>query len=427
MTALERSACSYTVCVCTSYAAAAEPRAPRHAVAIACLDPAIQVVFIECLPMGVQSRPVQALDGIPNIRRVACFFPHKTSGLVRLFLTRCHALIARGLYLCFGYLCPAVLPPRGAALGGILAKFPADLYVGHNIEALLPILRAAKSRRVPAIFDCMEFYSDMGNGQTTLERRIIASIEQKCLPACELVLASSDQVADALMLSYGIPKPQPLYNAPPLDSNPLSAGACTDAFTLYWRNSVLGFGERGLDDALVALASLPPAISLHLQGKMPLDRGRALRARITELGLQDRVQIHPPYLPHEAVREAAKHSVGLCLERKGNRNHDVTVSNKIFDYMMAGLPVVASDLPGLRQVVDRAQGGLLYESGSPEDLAKKMFALYRDPVLRRHLAQNARAFALREGNLEHEMDKFTNAVSAVVMSRRGTLRPYGKQ
>ena len=72
----------------------------------------------------------------------------------------------------------------------------------------------------------------------------------------------------------------------------------------------------------------------------------------------------------------------------------------MFDYMMAGLAVLASDLPGLNDVIRRSKGGLLYQSGQSEDLAAKLMKLYADRALLAELAANARSFALREGNLE---------------------------
>src|SRR5206468_9212097 len=132
-----------------------------------------------------------------------------------------------------------------------------------------------------------------------------------------------------------------------------------------WRNAVIGLGQRGLGDILLALQSLPEDIRLHVQGRLPSDGGAAFRQSAMNLGVWDRITIHPPFAPHEAVLSAAHYHVGLCPERPGNRNHELTVSNKIFDYCMAGLAVIASDLPGLRTVVEKSQGGVVFRAGDP--------------------------------------------------------------
>jgi glycosyltransferase involved in cell wall biosynthesis len=280
---------------------------------------------------------------------------------------------------------------------------------------LLPAFHAAQQRGALVMFDSMEFHSDMGDAQTAVERELTRTVEKSCLPHCALVLASSAQVADALAAEYGIAHPLPLDNTP-LVENELPAKPCP-GLQLYWRNAVVGLGQRGLDDALVALTKFPDDVTLHLQGRLPTDGGAALRARIAELDLSARVIFHPPFAPELAVQEAARHHVGLCLERRGCRNHDLTVSNKIFDYHMAGLAVVASDLPGLRGVVERSGGGLLFAPGAVEDLTAKIQMLYRDADLRKQLADSARVFALREGNRETEMAKFSAAFRQVCRAR----------
>ena len=76
---------------------------------------------------------------------------------------------------------------------------------------------------------------------------------------------------------------------------------------------------------------------------------------------------------------------------------------------MAGLSVIASDLLGLRGVIERSGGGLLFMPGDVEDLTAKILMLYHDASRLKLLSEAARAFALREGNREAEMKKFTAA------------------
>jgi len=86
---------------------------------------------------------------------------------------------------------------------------------------------------------------------------------------------------------------------------------------------------------------------------------------------------------------------------------------------MAGLSVVVSDLPGLRGVVERSGGGVWFEPGSVDELTAKLRLLYEDRALQARLAEQARAFALREGNREREMEKFGAAFQAAVRGVAG--------
>jgi FkbM family methyltransferase len=404
------------VCVCTSLEGAAEPRAPRHAAALAQLGHDVDVVFIDSSPARGERKRIGSLEGLSNLTRRTHRFASRSTAPARLALHKARQRVAQLAFRIGAAPRAEALSIRVIGLERLLEDARADVYVAHGIETLLPICRVALRSGALAVFDSMEFHSDMGDSQTAIERALTRAIERRCLPQCALVLASSDQVADALVQEYGIRRPLALYNAPPVDQEIASE---RNGLSLYWRNTVLGLGQRGLDDALVALTRLPADVTLHLQGAPAFDGGAALKARISALGLDLRVTVHPPHAPDEAVRAAARHSVGLCLERGGLRNHELTVSNKIFDYHMAGLAVVASDLPGLRAVMERSRGGLMFEPGSPADLAAKILTLYDNPALLKEYGANAREFALREGNRDVEMKKFVASFMEMWTTRRG--------
>jgi hypothetical protein len=195
----------------------------------------------------------------------------------------------------------------------------------------------------------------MGDGQSKVEARVAQKLQDKYLRTCALVIASSDNMADALASEYSISRPLAAYNVPPKTGDLPNRRA--DGLKLYWRNSVIGFGQRGLEDASEAMTLLPAAVKLFLQGRLPTDGGTSLNKRIERLELVGRVVVLPPYSPESAVHQAALYDVVLCMERQGPRNHDLTVSNKIFDYHMAGLAVIATDLAGLADVVRRSGAG----------------------------------------------------------------------
>ncbi|MBE9219648.1 glycosyltransferase [Dolichospermum flos-aquae] len=399
------------VCVCTSYRADREPRAPRHAAAIAQIGSEFEVTFVECTPMGQLPSSLKILETLPNLKLRTHFYPQRKSGFIALLINRVKKRISQILFQFFGILLPEAFSTNVIGLEKLLNEVKGDIYLAHNIDTLLPSAKVSQELGALLMFDSMEFHSAMGDSQTTLEQQMTRVLESKYLPNCSLVITSSEEIADALVQEYGISRPLPLYNVPRIE--PSLPPKETENFTLYWRNSVIGLGQRGLDEALLALLQLPKDITLHLQGRQPIDGGERLQNRIAELDITERVIFHPPYLPEEAINMATPYSVGLCLERKGIRNHDLTVSNKMFDYMMAGLSVIASDLPSLRHIIDKSKGGLLFEAGSAADLAKQIMILYNNRSLLQDLSTNARNFALSEGNWEFEMHKFIQTFKVV--------------
>ncbi len=404
------------ICVVTSYTAAAEPRGPRHAIAAKTAFPDADVVLVDMAASGAP-RPAEPELLRPHvIARRTVEFPTRATSLPRLVARKARTHLGRAAFSNFGALHESVFGDRTQGLTRALKEIQADVYIAHNIETLLPAMTAARAHGAAVVFDCMEFYSGMGDGQHPVEAAAAHKLEAASLPRCALVIASSDTMADALAAEYAITRPLAAYNVPPTAHTlPARRGG---GLNLYWRNSVIGFGQRGLQDVLDALASLPEDVHLHLQGRLPQSNAQELAGRAAALQLGTRVHVLPPYTPHEAVQQAAHHEVGLCLERKGPRNHDLTVSNKMFDYHMAGLAVIATDLPALAYVIDRSGGGLLCAPGDPRSLADAIGRLHASPELLQQLQSRARAFALAEANLEMEIDKIAARLRSAIIRER---------
>jgi glycosyltransferase involved in cell wall biosynthesis len=290
-----------------------------------------------------------------------------------------------------------------------------DLVLGHSVDTLPSICDAARARGAKVVFDSMEFHSDMGEGQGRLARQLVQTIESKYLPRCDLVLTSSPEMAQALRSLYGLKAVLPVYNAAPITKK-LRSKVDDGRLHLYWRNSTVGLSQRGLDDALRALSTLPDDIILNIQGR-PGRGMSSLKKRISDLDIEHRAILHDAYPLGDAVLCASPYSIGLCLERDVCENHRLTVSNKIFDYLMAGLAVVCSNLPGLASVLDEADAGLLFEPGSVEELAAAIRYLYENQERLKQLQNNARTYAMTRVNEESELSRFGDEIRQLGFQR----------
>ncbi len=151
------------------------------------------------------------------------------------------------------------------------------------------------------------------------------------------------------------------------------------------------FADRGLDYAIEAMAVLIkdlPGAALVVIGE-GRDRSR-LEAKAAGLGLGDRVRLlgwrhhstQPAYLCHAQVG---------VLPYPSTPHTCTTLPNKLFDYMAAGLPVVATDIPPMRRIVTECDAGLLTPPGDPVSFAKALLTLFRDAGLRARFGRNGKA------------------------------------
>jgi glycosyltransferase involved in cell wall biosynthesis len=117
----------------------------------------------------------------------------------------------------------------------------------------------------------------------------------------------------------------------------------------------------------------------------------ALAERARALGVAERVELRG-HVPYDRVPEAlADASVALLPLPDEPVARLFTSPLKLFDYMAAGVPIVASDLPALREVLRHGENALLARPGDPGAFADAVRRLLADPGLAARLGRQARA------------------------------------
>jgi glycosyltransferase involved in cell wall biosynthesis len=117
----------------------------------------------------------------------------------------------------------------------------------------------------------------------------------------------------------------------------------------YWFSQTIGL-DRGLQPFLQAMAHATTRIELDIRGDDPWGHGETLKTMARELGVADRLRLLPMAPPEEMVRLAAAYDLGLSLETNATENRRLCLTNKIFTYLLAGVPVLLSDTPAQRQL-----------------------------------------------------------------------------
>jgi glycosyltransferase involved in cell wall biosynthesis len=109
-------------------------------------------------------------------------------------------------------------------------------------------------------------------------------------------------------------------------------------------------------------------------------------------------------MPYERMMAHTRHAlVGLTLDKDSNLNYRFSLPNKLFDYLQAGVPVVATDLPEVAAIVREHGCGLVIPAPEPAIIAAAVQRLTADP--HQHDAMRQRAiFAARSLDGEREKE-----------------------
>jgi len=299
---------------------------------------------------------------------------------------RCLAgIAAKNFHLRHPAVVRAAWHPVAPALVVAARSVKADLYIAHLVAALPAAAIAAGEHGAIYGFDAEDFH--LGDPPSSphheYERRLTRAIEGAHLPGCSYMTAASPLIATAYAEAYGIPAPHVLLNVFPRAravSRPTPAGVCKPGPSVYWFSQTIGPG-RGLECAVRAIAAARSRPHLYLRGNAAAGYRHRIERLAGEEGVEDRVHILPMANPSQMEELASPYDVGLSGEPGGTPNNRMALGNKLFSYMLAGLPIAMSATPAHEAFAPQlGSAARLYPIDDASSLARILDRWLLDPA-----------------------------------------------
>lgn len=305
---------------------------------------------------------------------------------------------------------PIALDYTEALTPHIVALAP-DVIHAHDVHTIGAAemarrLFADQGKVVPWVYDAHEFIAGLSlyGQRDAVERAGWLSLEQEFAPAAAAIITVSPVLADELTRRYpGVPV-RVVLNAPwHEDGAQPRSGGVRDAVGLERETPLLVYSgvvtdARGVATAVEAMPALPGVHLAIVSTTLAAKITQRLTARAEALGVSGRVSLLPPVPAHEVVAHLASADVGL-IPLLRYPSHDVALTNKLFEYIHAGLPVVVSDCPAQAEFVRSHEIGAVHAAQDAADLAlavretlhdlAAMRAAVRDPELARRYSWQA--------------------------------------
>ncbi len=287
------------------------------------------------------------------------------------------------------------------------------LFFTNDLDTLLPNFLAARIRCKQLVYDTHEFFTEVPElVQRPRVRGVWLAIERWIFPKLRTVITVNQSIAKAYRDRYGkelhvvrnIPMPRQLGPVPAKEA----LGLPTDMRILVLQGSGINV-DRGAEEAVLAMRGLPEYLLLVIGSG---DAWPVLQELVKEHALEDRVRLIGK-LPYERMMDYTRHAdVGLTLDKDTNLNYRYSLPNKLFDYLHAGIPVLATDLPEVAGIVRKHACGVVIHAPAPEVIRQAVEHLFADPARYATLRRNAVLAATALGGAA-EADKLRSVLQGL--------------
>lgn len=260
-----------------------------------------------------------------------------------------------------------------------------DILLANDLDTLLANFLVSRLQRKPLVFDSHELFSEVPElvGKP-LTKAFWRFLEARIIPRIRHAYTVSDSIAKYYQDTYGV-RFAVIRNVPTLVQDqstkcPLELPKNKNVI-LY--QGAINIG-RGLELMIEAMTHLNQVL-LVLVGEG--DISNELKDRVKSLALQDKVLFYNKLRPNVLKLLSPQADIGISLEEDMGLNYRYALPNKLFDYIHAKIPVVVSDLPEMKQLVEEYQVGEVLINRTPVELANvvanlldKGKAHYKEPL-----------------------------------------------
>lgn len=293
-----------------------------------------------------------------------------------------------------------------------LISSKADIIFAEDIYTLPFAVIFSKLKRNKVIFDSREVYGHLaGLRNKKIAQKIISTIEKIFIKSAHLIITTGKLDSEHIEKKYSINNTMVIRNLPfrndiikPFDFRQ-HFGLGQDVKILLYQGVILQ--GRGIQIIFDALNKLKNCVFVILGDGEYREFYQNLAK---EKGLSNKVYFMGRFEQSELLQYTAGADIGLTIIENLSLSYYYALPNKMFEYIQAGIPVLASNFPQMKEIIDDYKIGFYVEPDNLDDIVSTLNNLMNDTDLRHNLKNNC-IIAAKELNWNKEIIKLFNYLS----------------
>lgn len=292
-----------------------------------------------------------------------------------------------------------------------LKLLKTDLYIAHTLAALPAAAWAAEYHNGKYAFDAEDFHS--GETNDISKQQLIISFENEFLENCSYISTASPLSSELYRKRYPKLCVITLNNVFPFHNISTDTISVFKPIKLVWFSQTIGL-NRGLQEFIQALSSLKSnSFELHLRGSAREEVKSTLLQCATE-EWKSKIFFYPQCSSVYLEEWLKQFDIGLALEHAGDLNKQVCISNKIFQYISAGLAIIATNTDGQKWVLNQAPNiGIIVKQDNMEPAMERLAYWLQNQEQLKATKENSIKAAQTIFNWDLEKNKLLEQISLI--------------
>lgn len=292
------------------------------------------------------------------------------------------------------------------------ASLTYDVVVGNDLNAAVSAMELSKSTGKPFVYDAHEYYSGQSNRLNEHEKKTIQQVESEVVKAAAGLMTVSYSIKDKLNELYGQHNWSVILNIPEIKTTAHQPADNGSIVKVVYHTANLSLTGRNVQLLIDAIAIADKKFHLTLIGNCKGD-GREVLKKYLEAHIANRYELKDAMPLDALLQHAATCDIGAVLNHPSNENNNLTIPNKIFEYMAAGLAIVSFPVEGTRFLFEEKEIGTLTPTVDEEGLKAALEQTGKNTETMMRLKANSYQLAHEKYNWENEKCKFEQVFGGV--------------